>query len=309
MNAETTKFYCHGCKERGNAISFASYCLGISYIASISLLRSAYQPGALDPDEIDMVAEIERLLNLREEIDEQPLLPPSLVDNYEMDWKLAWDAYQEGNGFEPANYMFERGFDWETLTTWGFGWDDFSKRIVFPVYDDVGRLIGFKGRATDGRHPKYLVLGDGPRRSLYGFPRYYPSRVVFGAYRIQDDPVLIVCEGELNAIAVTMKTGLPAVAINGSHFTEYHSKVIRRIASEVILFLDTDRAGDDAVWGWDDERTGKHHSGIVESLSPFLPIRLVPPHEGDPASMTKEEIIECVERSESDLLTFLSEPC
>lgn len=309
MNTETTKFYCHGCKERGNAISFASYCLGISYLSAISLLRSAYQPGSIDPDQIDIVAEIDRILSKRSVIDNQPLLDEKIANNYAMNWEAAWNHRNSNKAFEPANYMFDRGFDWETLQDWEFGWDDFSKRIVFSVRDENGRLIGFKGRATDGRQPKYLVLGDSPAKSLYGFPRYFPSRIVFGAHRITGDPALVVCEGELNAIAVTMKTGLPAVAINGSNFTEQHSKVIRAIASEVILFLDSDRAGSDAVWGWRNERTGKHHAGIAETLSDFLPLRIVGDHDGDPASMTADQIIACVDNAQSDLLTFISNSC
>lgn len=309
MNSETSEFYCHSCKERGNAISFASFCLGVSYLKAISLLRSAYQPGSINPDEIDMVEEINRILNRTEIVDKQPILPEELCSRYAMDWEQAWLAYKEGKGFEPANYMFDRGFDWQTLQSWEFGWDDFSKRITFAVRDEHSQLMGFKGRAADGRHPKYLVLGDGPSRSLYGFPRYFPSRVVFGAHRVTGDPTVVVCEGELNAIAVTMKTGLPAVAINGSHFTDYHSRVIRNVASEAILFLDTDQAGEEAVWGRTDPRTGRRQPGIVERLSNFLPLRIVPPHRDDPASMTPEQVIDCVKKSKSDLLTFISDPC
>lgn len=309
MNIETTKWMCHGCKERGDAVTFAAYVLGISRLKAISLLRDAYQPESRDPDAIDIVAELQSIFSERhEEEQRQPILSESLIDRYSMDWESAWDAYKQGNGFPPADYMFERGFDYQTLSEWEFGWDDFSKRIVFSIRDEKGRLIGFKGRATDGRQPKYLVLGDGPSRFRYGFPRYFPSRVVFGAHRIKGDPSLVICEGELNAIAVRAKTGIPAVAINGSYFTEWHAKVIREIASEVVLFLDADRAGREAVWGRENSQ-GRHHPGIVEILSPFLPVRIVEPQENDAAEMTAEQIVECVERARPYLLTFLSDLC
>lgn len=300
MNVNTTAFFCHGCKQRGNAIGFTEVILGITPLEAIRLLRQRYQPGAINPDERDMVAEIKNVLKTKEELAVQPVLDESVLEAMSVDWKhVDFARRREQYVPEPLSYMFERGFDHQTLTNWDFGYDIHSDRPVFPVRDEHGQLIGFKGRAwQEGQFPKYFVLGDkSGKPSKYGFPCYHTSQVVFGADRIfGDEDFIVICEGELNAIAVEMKTGHRAVAINGSHFSSFHADVIKRRANAAILFLDSDPAGESATWGWKDSN-GTHHNGVVDSLKDFMDVRVCLPHEGDAASMTQDEINKCLEES------------
>lgn len=304
MNLRTSSFFCHGCKERGSAVDFAAYVLGLSPIQSVRMLKQAYMPGAINPDARDMESEVRKILSERQEVIVQPILDERRMSDYWMNWADAHAAWLQGQGFEATDYFFRRGFKPETLIEWGFGWDTMSGRIVFPIRDLDANLIGFKGRAHwDNAKPKYLVLGDGPTGGRYGFPRYYPSHVVFGAYRYRSGaPSLIVCEGELNAIATTMKTGLPAVAINGSFFSAWHAKIIRRIADSVVLFFDEDEAGDHCTWGWYNSR-GARQPGVVDLLSPHMPVKIAGSHEKDAAELDGSAIEEiCTERSTSSLL-------
>lgn len=302
MNIESSAFFCHACKARGNGIQFTAQILSCSPLEAIRLLKERYQPGYLNPDAVSMVEEVKKIFDATDDGPKpQPILPDEIVAHFEVNWPLAETARRFGEGFPAFDYMLDRGFLSETLDKWEFGFDEISGRITLAIRDEIGNLIGFKARAWDGREPKYLILGDKPKKpSRYGWPCYFPSRVVFGAHRIPPESDLIVCEGEFNVIAIDQKTGLPAVAINGSHFSEHHALVIRRVARSVTLFLDTDRAGNDCVFGWTDEQE-KFHPGIMQMLSPFLPIRIVPPHEGDPAEMTAEEIRRLLADSESAL--------
>jgi len=292
MNEETTAFFCHGCKASGNAVHFTQRVLGISPLEAIRMLKERYQPGYLNPDAVRMVDEVAKVLNAPEEtVHPQPRLPEAAIDRFEIDWHAAYTGWICGTGHAATDYMFERGFDWQTLDAWWLGYDQITGRITIPIRNEVGDLIGFKARAWwDKAHPKYLVLGDKPNRpARFGWPCYFPSRVVFGAHRVEPESDLIICEGELNVLALDQKLGLDAVAINGSHFTEHHARAIRRIARSVTLFLDTDDAGEEAA------------ATIVRHLSPFLPIKIVPPHEGDPAGMTSEQIAKCLVGAESAL--------
>ena len=117
---------------------------------------------------------------------------------------------------------------------------------------------------------------------------------------------LVVCEGELNAIATTAKTGYPAVAINGSFFQEEHAKIIRKIAgpSGVILFFDEDKAGEDCTWGREDSK-GDWHPGVVELLCPHMPVMLVPSHDEDAADMESEQLAECIAGAQTYLLMLI----
>lgn len=300
MNSDTTAFFCHGCKQRGNAIGFTEVILGITPLEAIRLLRDRYQPGAINPDERDMVSEIKNILLTEEEIAEQPILDESILEKMSVDWeKVDFAIRRDQYVPEPMTYMLNRGFSWQTLVNWDFGYDEISDRPVFAVRDENGQLIGFKGRAwREGQFPKYFVLGDKPGKpNKYGFPCYHTSRVVFGAERVfGDEEFLVICEGELNAIAVEAKTGHRAVAINGSHFSDFHADVIKKKANIAILFLDSDPAGSTATWGWKDTN-GNHHAGVVDSLKDFIEVRVCPDHEGDAASMSASEIANCLEES------------
>jgi DNA primase len=311
MNVDTTAFFCHGCKQRGNAIGFTEVILGITPLEAIRLLRDRYQPGAINPDEREMVKEIKNILETKEEQAVQPLIDESVFEKLSVDWeKVDFAIRREQYVPEPLAYMFDRGFDHQTLTDWEFGYDDISNRPVFAVRDEFGQLIGFKGRAwAKNQFPKYFVLGDkAGKPNRYGFPCYHTSQVVYGANRvIGNEECLVICEGELNAISVTMKTGLRAVAINGSHFSDFHAGVIKDKANKAILFLDSDPAGESAVWGWKDTN-GIHHDGVVDCLKDFMDVRICPDHEGDAASMNANEIAECLNSSE-DWVTIQMNVC
>ena len=311
MNSDTTAFFCHGCKQRGNAIGFTEVILGITPLEAIRLLRDRYQPGAINPDERDMVSEIQNILETDEEVAVQPVIEESVLEDMAVDWEQVDFARRRDQYVpEPLLYMLERGLDYQTLADWEFGYDEISNRPIFPVRDQDGILIGFKGRAWQpNQFPKYFVLGDKVGKpSKYGFPCYHTSQVVFGAYKVTgEEDFLVVCEGELNAIAVRMKTGHAAVAINGSHFSDFHAEVIKNKTNRAILFLDSDPAGESATWGWKDSN-GQHHKGVVDNLKDFIEVRVCPDHEGDPASMNENEIAKCLEES-ADWVTLQMKFC
>jgi len=308
MNIHTTAFFCHGCKGRGTAVTLTSEVLGISPLEATRMLRQAYSRGGLDPDARKMTDEMRKLFHKREEMVFQPQLDEAVLKRFYVDWA---DAYCEWDQTKDPQigYMFERGFEPEWLMDWNFGYDLASGRITIPIRDEHGVLVGFKARAMDDRHPKYLVLGDmAEREGSYGFKRYFPSRVVFGAYRYFEPDThvdqVVVHEGELNAIACYEKTGMPSVAINGSHFSDHHAKIIRRIANEAVLFLDEDSAGEDCVWGWTDSK-GEFHKGIVDHLARHMPVRIIREHTQDAADLPAEEIERLVKDSRSVMEIFL----
>jgi DNA primase len=286
INTEDTTFICHVCKEKGAAPEFVAHWYKISPMAATRMLKERYVPGFINPYARDTVEEVKRIIERRERPPiVQALLDESELERFSVNWPEAWMAWKTPGweSFPPCDYLFERGFEPEWLEDWEFGWDERSQRITFAVRDEQGRLVGFKARATDGREPKYRVLGDTPRSDpYYGWPPYYTGLVAFGAHKIQlPCKELVLLEGEWNAIAIQEKLEIPAVAINGSNFTKTQARIIRNITDSVIVFLDSDEAGEDATWGWEDH-SGEWHKGVVEQLCDFVSVRIVPEHEGDP---------------------------
>lgn len=302
MNLETTAWYCHGCKRRGNAITFAASMLNISPIKAKRLLREAYAPHTLNPDDRNIKEELIAFLARRRAREEQPTnttFGEEMIERFAVDWRAVEQGMMDGKDYVPEDfvYMILRGFDGSTLDYWDFGWDERTKRITFAVRDEWGKLVGVKGRATDGRHPKYLVIGDDGGSHHYGFGRYFTGNVVFGLHEAIDgfevldhgEPAeLIVCEGELNAIALWQLGFRCAVALNGSNLTTPQMRLIRSYADKVTFFFDSDTAGNEALWGRDDEETGEHKPGALEILNRDLDVKLVLPHEGDPAQMLED---------------------
>lgn len=309
MNIATTAFFCHGCKERGTAVDLAAFVFQISPLEASRLLRAAYQPGGIDPDARDMEEEVRRAMAPPPPAISQPQLDESLLDAYVMDWCDAWCEYDQTHDESGWFSMFARGFEPETLLDWQFGWCERTQRIVFPVRDEKGSLIGFKGRVGDQRKPKYLIIGDGPDDNYWGFPRYFPSHVVFGADRYKGgiDAPVVVCEGELNAIATTQKTGRPAVAINGSYFSAFHARIIRQIARQgAILFFDDDDAGRRCTWGWRNSR-GEWQPGVIDLLSPHMPVSVALGEGADAADMDSRQIDDCLNSARDPLLIRMEE--
>lgn len=311
---KTGLWMCQGCHESGGAFKLVAYMMNVSPIKAIGWLRAAYDPMSLDPDEINMAQIIRDRIARRDkpksEVVENPLLDISLIARYQLDWRKARKAYEAGDGFDACDYMFGRGFSVDTLEAWQFGYDEITDRLVFPVRDELGRLVGFKGRATDeDRRPKYMVMGDKPqKKARHGYPIHEKSLVVFGLDRalnymdVSNNRTLIVCEGELNAIALHQMGYSNAVAVNGSYLSRVQELLLRQYADRIVCFFDSDMSGQRGIFGWVSD-SGEYKPGLGAKLEPFVDISVVPDHEHDPAKMLElgleDEVSECIAEAAS----------
>ncbi len=126
----------------------------------------------------------------------------------------------------------------------GKRYDRFRDRIVFPIRDTRGRVIGFGGRVMGDEKPKYLNSPETPLfhkgRQLYGL---YEARKADG--KLQR---LLVVEGYMDTVALAQYGILNAVATLGTATTQEHLELIFRTCPEVVFCFDGDRAGRDAGW-------------------------------------------------------------
>ena len=124
-------------------------------------------------------------------------------------------------------------------------YDRFRGRLMFPICDEQGRVIGFSGRILSGdeKTAKYV---NSPET-----PIFTKSRVFFGLDKskraILDAGFAIVCEGQLDLIACFMGGVQNIVAPQGTAFTEQHARIIKRYVDEVVLCFDSDEAGQNAA--------------------------------------------------------------
>ncbi|MCE9616587.1 MAG: DNA primase [Lentisphaerae bacterium] len=123
--------------------------------------------------------------------------------------------------------------------------DRFRNRLMFPIRDEQGRVIGFSGRALDpDKQPAKYV--NSPETLLFK-----KSRILYAIDRARKPIVeageAIVCEGQIDVIRCHAAGFTNAVAAQGTAFTEDHARIVKRYADSVVLVFDPDVAGQDAA--------------------------------------------------------------
>ncbi len=155
-------------------------------------------------------------------------------------------------------------------------YDRFRNRLMFPIRDEAGRVIGFSGRAIvkDEKSGKYV---NSPET-----PLFHKSRVLFAIDKARramaESRIAIICEGQIDAIRCHEAGLTNVVASQGTALTSDHARMIRRYADEVILVLDADAAGQKAA-------LRSSEAFIAEELS----VRVASLPEGeDPDSLVRD---------------------
>ncbi|MGQ0835144.1 MAG: DNA primase [Gammaproteobacteria bacterium] len=123
-------------------------------------------------------------------------------------------------------------------------YDRFRDRLMFPIRDARGRVIGFGGRVIGDGEPKYL---NSPET-----PLFHKGRELYGLYETRQARAplkqLLIVEGYMDAVRVHQAGITYAVATLGTATTDYHLKRIFKLVSQVVFAFDGDRAGRAAAW-------------------------------------------------------------
>jgi DNA primase len=294
VNRDSLLWRCKGCGRAGNLLELVKLALphGTTHPKALSWLREHFGEVVRKPRGGSLAADLEmRLASVRPREQASPRLPneaetigPEGI--FHMDWR---------SDHEAAVYMRGRCFAPEVLEDWNIGYDTWTQRVAIPVRDETGLLVGFKGRAiSDGVMAKYSLLGDTGRALRYGmgygFDMHDARSVLFGLDRARHHgETLAVCEGELDAVACHAAGVTNAVATGTKSITSEQLWLLRAHARALVFLYDSDDAGQDAVWGFADDEC-KWHPGHVEKLNSFFRLYVCDDHEGDPASMSAEEV-------------------
>ena len=124
-------------------------------------------------------------------------------------------------------------------------YDRFRGRLMFPLRDEVGRVVGFSGRiiAKDQHPAKYV---NSPETAIFR-----KGRMLFGLDRARRDILevrtALLCEGQIDVIRCHSAGLTTAVAGLGTALTEDHARLLRRYADAIVLLLDADTAGQNSA--------------------------------------------------------------
>ncbi|WP_018692735.1 DNA primase [Algicola sagamiensis] len=267
VSQEKQFYHCFGCGAHGNAISFLMEYENLEFVDAIEdiagqlNLEVPREQGAQNyskkpkgtPDDFSLMEKVSRFFQQKLSQNQTAL------------------SYLEQRGIESHIIQkFELGFapnDWDqVLRTFGTQkdttqslldlklitendrrkrYDFFRNRIMFPIRDRRGRIVGFGGRVLDNSTPKYL---NSPETRIF-----YKGQELYGLFEAREskhqqlDRVLIV-EGYMDVIALAQFGIDYAVASLGTSTTSDHLQRLFRSAKQTVCCYDGDRAGKDAAW-------------------------------------------------------------
>ena len=214
----------------------------------------------------------------------------------------AWDDtvnWSRSKGYEPA-LVEQAGLILRKEGNDHY-YDRFRGRLIFPICDEQGRVIGFSGRvlAGDEKTAKYV---NSPET-----PIFTKGKVFYGLDKsrraLLDAGYAVVCEGQLDLIAGYMAGVHNVVAPQGTALTADHTRILRRYVDEVVLCFDPDTAGRNAAI-----------RALDDLLASGLAIRVATvPAPHDPDSFIKESggaaFQQLIDRAEGFFDFFLNHLC
>ncbi len=298
VNRNKQFFHCFGCGASGNAISFLMDFSHLDFVEAVEDLATF--AGLEVPREItetsgkhlktELVSDYYQLLEQVAAFYEQCLRADeagkkavSYLKSRGVNDSLAKEFML---GFAPDEWrVLSSRFDQNQLVQTGMliekegkVYDRFRGRLMFPIRDKRGRIVGFGGRVLDDTLPKYL---NSPETFIF-----HKSKEVYGLYELlrkdSKSKRILVVEGYLDVIALAGNGIHYAVATLGTSTSLDHLELLFRFASELVLCFDGDSAGQKAAW--------RAISSVFPALKAGRQIRImILPEQQDPDSLIKKE--------------------
>lgn len=259
---QTQSFYCFGCGAGGDVITFLKRIENLEYIEAVKLL--AQKSGVPIPEDTmddKTVRQKARTLEINREtarfyhqclISEQGKAAYQYFINRGRTPKI---IRHFGLGYAPddwnslLDHLKSKGFKEEDIENSGICvrskkgglYDRFRGRVIFPIIDLRGNVVGFGGRSLGDREPKYLNSSD--------TPVFKKSKNLFALNFAKSSKAksLILAEGYMDVIAIHQAGFDNAVATLGTSLTEEQARLIAQYTDTVIIAYDSDGAGQTAT--------------------------------------------------------------
>ncbi|WP_299448766.1 DNA primase [uncultured Phascolarctobacterium sp.] len=263
VNPAKNMFYCFGCHEGGDIFKFIMKIENCTFIDAMKLLAGRY--GIPVPERQKSALEMKREKQ-RERIFEinataakffqacllntqygKPALSyllgrgvdQKIIDSFSIGYALdSFGALLTNlgrRGYQP-NELLAAGLTAKGKTQF---YDKFRNRVMIPIKDPKGRIVGFGGRVLDSSTPKYLNTAEtewfNKRRILFAMD------VALKAIRTSRQAIVV--EGYMDAISLHASGIENVVASMGTAFAQEQAKVLKRAADEVVFCYDSDSAG------------------------------------------------------------------
>lgn len=288
-------YHCFGCGASGNAISFIMNYMNQGFIDAIETLATRLGltvPRAGNEKTNNTSRDLYKLLTevsnyYQQQLKHSGKIAIDYLRKRGLSGSIA-KMYQLGfapEGWHHLEHYFKRKQS-ELIATGmliknedGKIYDRYRNRIMFPIHDRHGRIIGFGGRVLDGEQkPKYL---NSPETVIF-----QKNRELYGLHQIlsQNKTIdsIIVVEGYMDVIALAQHGIFNAVATLGTATSTYHIQLLSKHTQKIVFCFDGDTAGKQAAWRGLESSLPHLNSGLEASFV-FLP------NGHDPDSLVREE--------------------
>ena len=269
INEEMQVYHCFGCHTAGNAITFIKKIENVEFPEAVRILAD------INGFKLPEVKMDEHILNKKKKVDRTYNLLKDAARYYYNNLKLPEAEL-------ARDYLEKRKIDKETVIMFGIGYslgfdqiikhlrskgytldemieagvvgksehnrcyDFFGKRLIFPIINIHGNVVGFSGRDIEGNSPaKYK---NSPQNIVFD-----KSRCVYGINlakkfkQTENFNEVILVEGQIDVISLHKAGVKNALACLGTALTPYHLRDIKRLADKVVLCFDGDKAGINAT--------------------------------------------------------------
>ena len=269
LSPARSSYYCFGCGAKGDIFTFVQEFEGLDFVGALKVL--AQKAGVeLTKEDPKMRSERQRLFlclesatiffqrtlyeNAQYKAVVEYLTGRGLTKDTIKEWRIGYapDAWQILSDYLKSKRFTEQDMEKVGLTkarepkdgsVGGTGhYDRFRGRIMFPLFDSSGRVIGFSGRIfgpDDGKSAKYL---NSPETELFK-----KSEMLYGFHKakqgIREKGYSILVEGQMDMLMSQQVGFTNTVAVSGTALTLQHLEMLRRLSERVVMSFDPDGAG------------------------------------------------------------------
>lgn len=255
-------YHCFGCGAHGSALGFLMQYSGLGFVEAVEELAHSIGlqvPRASERAQAERTRKApltEPMLRAARFYKEQLKASPKAIDYLKHRGLTGEIAARFGLGYAPDEWQGLQkifpDYNDQTLVECGLvivndqgrRYDRFRDRIMFPILDQRGNVIGFGGRVIGAGEPKYLNSPETPLfekgRELYGLPQARKA--------IHEADTVIVVEGYMDVVGLAQLGVENVVATLGTAATGANVQKLLRQANRVVFCFDRDAAGDRAAW-------------------------------------------------------------
>ncbi len=333
VSEERQLWHCFGCGKGGDLFSFVMEQEGMDFRDALTMLAEragvtlTKQRGSADSTTADTKKKLYEILDLATRFYQKQLMDgigtrearPYLTERGINEISMA----EFRLGFAPdgwrhiCDFLVGRKYTLKDICATGLiiqkdgtqgtqkndYYDRFRGRVMFPIMDPMGHVVGFTARILpgddDGKSAKYINTSDSPV--------YHKGNVLYGIAQakqaIKEAGRTVVVEGNMDVIAAYQAGVRETIAVSGTALTENHARIMRRYAQQTVLFFDNDAAGQKAA-----------RKSAMICLAAGIAVRIVAPQEGagfkdaaDIARDNPEKLRTLIDSAESAMEIFFEQ--